>query len=134
MSDHHYHQSAGRFTILIFYYSISIGFQAKAFASRVTKPERRTTIFTGRPSFFASRVAKPECRTTIFTGQPDGLLFYYFISIGFKAGGFLASRTPFPACRFTLLHVGQTYPYIFILTPTLADPQKSRSPVGQQGY
>ena len=48
------------------------------FASRVAKPECRTTIFTGRPAVFASRVAKPECRTTIFTSRPDRLLFYYF--------------------------------------------------------
>ena len=27
---------------------------------------------------FASRVAKPECRTTIFTSRPDCLLFYFF--------------------------------------------------------
>ena len=35
--------------------------------------------------FFASRVAKPECRTTIFTGRPDRLLSYYF-SISFPLG------------------------------------------------
>ena len=48
------------------------------FASRVAKPECQTTMFTGRPAVFASRVAKPECRTTIFTGRPDRLLFYFF--------------------------------------------------------
>ena len=92
MSNHHFHRSAGLFTILLFYYFISIRFQAEVFA-RVAKPECRTTIFTGRPDrlpfycfisirfqaeVFASRVAEPECRTTIFTGRPDRLLFYCF--------------------------------------------------------
>ena len=110
MSNHHFHLSAGPFTVLLFYYFISIRFQAEVFASRVAKPECRTTIFTGRPDrllfyyfmsirfqaeVFASRVAKPECRTAIFTGFSRGVF---------------ASRTAFFACRLTLLHVGQTYP------------------------
>ena len=57
MSNHHFHRSAGPFIILLFYYSISIRFQAEV---------------------VASRVAKPECRTTIFTGRPDRSLFHYF--------------------------------------------------------
>ena len=81
----------------------------KVFASRVAKPECRTTIFTGRPAVFASRVVKPECRTTIFTGRPDRLLFYYFtillfyyfISIRFQAEVF-ASRVAKPECRTTI--------------------------------
>ena len=64
MSNHHFHQSAGPFTILLFYYFISIRFQAEG---------------------FASRVVKPECRTTILTGRPDRLLFYYF-TISFPFG------------------------------------------------
>ena len=78
--------------------------RCKVFASRVAKPECRTTIFTGRPhrllfyyftiSFpfgsrqkvFASRVAKPECRTTIFTGRP----------------AVFASRVAKPECRTTI--------------------------------
>ena len=100
MSNHNFHRSAGPFTILLFllfYYFISIRFQAEVFASRVAKPECRTTIFTGRPAVFASRVAKPECRTTIFTGRPDRLLFYYFyyFTISFPFG----SRQRFFACR-----------------------------------
>ena len=59
--------------------------RCKVFASRVTKPECRTTIFTGRPAVFASRVAKAECRTTIFTSRPDRLLFYY-VTISFPFG------------------------------------------------
>ena len=89
MSNHHFRRSAG------------------IFASRVAKPECRTTIFTGWPGrllfyhyyyfyyfcyflrfyyfssirfqaeVLASRVAKPECPTTIFTSRPDRLLFYY---------------------------------------------------------
>ena len=73
--------------------------RCKVFASRVAKPECRTTIFTGRPAVFASRVAKPESRTTIFTGRPDRLLFYYFyfyyFTISFPSG----SRQRFFACR-----------------------------------
>ena len=99
MSNHHFHRSAGPFTILLFYYFISIRFQAEVFASRVAKPECRTTIFTGRPAVVASRVVKPECRTTIFTGRPAA----------FSRGCF-ASRTAFFACRLTFLHIGQTYP------------------------
>ena len=114
MSNHHFHRSAGPFTILKFYYFISIRFQTEVFASRVAKPECRTTIFTGRPAIFASLVSKPECRTTIFTGRPDRLLFYNF-AISFPFGsrsprGFFASWTVFFACRLTFLHVGQTYP------------------------
>ena len=83
--------------------------RCKVFASRVAKPECRTTIFTGRPAVFASRVAKPECRTTIFASRPDRLLFcyftillfYYFISIRFQAGVF-ASRVAKPECRTTI--------------------------------
>ena len=90
MSNHHFHPSAGPFTILLFYYFISIRFQAEVFASRVAKPECRTTIFTGRPAVFASRVAKPECRTTIFTGRPAAFSRRCF-----------ASRTAFFACRLT---------------------------------
>ena len=121
MSNHHFHQSAGPFTTLLFYHFISIRFQAKGFASRVAKPECRTTIFTGRPAVFASRVAKPECRTTIFTGRPavfasriakpecrttiftgrpDRLLFYYFISIRYSE--VFASRVAKPECRTTI--------------------------------
>ena len=56
-------------------------------------------------TFFASRVAKPECRTTIFTGRPDRLLFllsllYYFISIRFQAEVF-ASGVAKPEFRTT---------------------------------
>ena len=49
MSNHHFHQSAGPFTVLLFYYFMSVRFQAEVFASRVAKPECRTTIFSGRP-------------------------------------------------------------------------------------
>ena len=101
MSNHHFHQSAGPFTILLFYDSISIRFQAGVFASRVAKPECRTTIFTSRPAGFASRVAEPECRTTIFTGRPDRLLFYYFLFIRFQAEVF-ACRVAKPECRATI--------------------------------
>ena len=80
------------------------------FACRAAKPECRTTIFTSRPdrllfhdftiSFplgsrqevFACRASKPECRTSIFTSRSDRFiisLFYFFISIGLQAGGFL---------------------------------------------
>ena len=86
MSNHHLHRSAGPFTILLFYYFISIRFQAEVFASRVAKPECRTTIFTGRPAVVASRVAKPECRTTIFTGRP----------------AVFASQVAKPECRTTI--------------------------------
>ena len=94
MSNHHLHRSADR--LLFYYFTISFPFefQAEVFASRVAKPECRTTIFTGRPAVFASRVAKPECRTTIFTSRPDRLLFYY-LSISFLFG----SRQRFFACR-----------------------------------
>ena len=51
--------------------------RCKVFASRVAKPECRTTVFTGRPAVFASRLAKPECRTTIFTGRPAGRQFLH---------------------------------------------------------
>ena len=96
MSNHHFHQSAGPFTIFLFG-------SKQVFASRVAKPECRTTIFTGRldrllfyyftiscqfgsrQRFFASRVAEPECRTTIFTGRPDRLLFYYFTILLFHS-------------------------------------------------
>ena len=108
--------------MLLFYYFISIGFQAEVFASRVAKPECRTTIFTGRPAVFASRVAKPECRTTIstgrpavfasraakpecrttiFTGGPDRLLSYYF-TISFPLG----SR------QEVILHLGQHFLHV----------------------
>ena len=131
MSNHHFHRSAGPFTILLFllfYYFISIRFQAEVFASRVAKPECRTTIFTdwpavfasrvakpecrttiftGRPAVFASRVAKPECRTATFTGRPDRLLFCYFhyftisFPFGFQAEVF-ASQVAKPECRTTI--------------------------------
>ena len=65
------------------YYFISVRFQAEVFASRVAKPECRTTIFTGRPAVYYS--------TTI----------YYFISIRFQAEVF-ASRVAKPACRLTI--------------------------------
>ena len=45
--------------VLLFYYLISI--QAKVFASRVAKPECRTTIFTGRPD---------SLRVFLHLGQP----------------------------------------------------------------
>ena len=112
----------------------------------------------GRPAVFASRLAKPECRTTIFTGRPDRLLFCMsahvfcmssrqsytsaaprhfpevflhlgppFLHVGSRflhveppilhvrrtpafSRGFFASGTAFFACRLTFLHVGQTYP------------------------
>ena len=104
------------------YYFISIRFQAEVFASRVAKPECRTTIFTGRPAVyystiiyyfisirfqaevFASWVAKPECRTTIFTGWPAvyySTIIYYFISVRFQAEVF-ASRVAKPECRTTI--------------------------------
>ena len=93
MSDHHFHWSAGPFTVLLFYYFISTGFQAEV----------------------ASGVAKPDCRATIFTCRPDRLLFYYFtISFPLRSRQevLFASRTAFPACQLTFLHVGQMYPYI----------------------
>ena len=102
MSNRHFiGRTVYYFTILLYF--IFIRFQTEVFASRVAKPECRTTIFTGRPAVFASRVAKPECRTTIFTGRPDRLLFYYF-TISFPFGSrsprvFFASRTAFFACR-----------------------------------
>ena len=49
MSNHHFHRSAGPFTILLFYYFISTRFQAEVFASRVAKHECRTTIVIGWP-------------------------------------------------------------------------------------
>ena len=126
MSNHHFHRSAGPCTILLLYYFISIRFQTEIFASRVAKPECRTTIFIGRPAIFASRVAKPECRTTIFISWPDRLLFYCF-TISFPFGsrsprGFFASRTAFFACRLTFLHVGQTYPSFAVLETRHRDP------------
>ena len=102
------------------------------FASRVAKPECRTTILTGRPGrlqfyyftileFFcftsirfqarvlAARVAKPECRTTIFTGRPDRLLFHYFTILVFYCfisiwfqARVLAARVAKPECRTTI--------------------------------
>ena len=104
MSNHHFHLSAGPFTILLFYYFISIRFQAEVFASRVGKPECRTTVFAGPPAVFAARVTKHECRTTIFhrsVGPFTILLFYYFISIRFQAEVF-ASRVAKPECRTTI--------------------------------
>ena len=120
MSNHHFHQSAGPFTTLLFYHFISIRFQAEVFASRVAKPECRTTIFTGWPAVFASRVAKPECRTTTFTGRPAVFAsrvakpecrttIFTGRPAAFSRGCF-ASRTAFFACRLTFLHVGQAYP------------------------
>ena len=102
MSNHHFHRSAGPFTILLFHFH-STRFQTKVFASRVAKPECRTTIFTCRPAVFASRVAKPECRTAISTSRPDRLLFYYLIStpLGSKQRVF-ASRVAKPECRTTI--------------------------------
>ena len=135
MWNHHFHQSARPFTILLFYYFISIRFQAEVFASRVAKPECRTTIFTSRPhrllfyyfisirfqeEVFASRVANPECRTTIFTGRPavfasrvakpECLTTIFTSRPDAFSRVFFASRTAFFACRLTFLHVGQTYP------------------------
>ena len=96
MSNHHFHRSAGPFTILLFYYFVSIRFQAEVFA----------------------RVANPECRTTIFTGRPDRLLFYCF-AISFPFGSrqrflHLGSRNlnvepPFSA-------VGRTLPGFFCIS------------------
>ena len=91
------------FTILLFYDFISIQFQAEVFASRVTKP---------------------ECRTTIFTGRPDRLLFtisnlLFYISFPFGSRQWflhLGSRNlnvepPFSLVGWTLpkkfLHLGQ---------------------------
>ena len=62
MSNHHFHRSAGPFTILRFYCFISIRFQAEV---------------------FTSRVARPECRTTIFTGRPDRLFYDFTVSFPF---------------------------------------------------
>ena len=127
MSNHHFHRSSGPFTILLFYYFISIRFQAEVFASRVAKPECRTTIFTGPPDrllfyyctisfpfgsrqrFFPFRVAKPERQTTIFTGWLGSPRFFF------------ASRTTNPACRLTFLHVGQTYPNHFELEEVVSE-------------
>ena len=76
------------------------------------------TIFTGRPAVFASRVAKPECRTTIFTSRPDRLRFYYF-TISFPFGSrqrflHLGSRNLNVEPPFS--PVGRTvYDFIFLL-------------------
>ena len=112
MSNHHFHRSAGRPAV---------------FASRLAKPECRTTIFTGRPDrllfflfyyfisirfrteVFASRLAKPECRTTIFTGRPAGRQFLHlglrnlnveppFSPVG-RTVYYFACRLTFFACR-----------------------------------
>ena len=67
-------------------------------------PARRPTIFTGRSAVSASRVAKPDCRTTIFTGRLHRLLFYYF-TISFPFGSrqrFSASRVAKTDCRTTI--------------------------------
>ena len=74
LNNHHFHRSAGPFTVLLFYYFISIRFQAEVFASRVAKPECRTTIFPGRPDsprvFVASRTTNPTCGLTfLHVGQ-----------------------------------------------------------------
>ena len=130
MSNHHFHQSAGPFTILLFCYFISIRFQAEVFASRVAKPECRTTIFTGRPAVFASRVAKPECRTTIFTSRPDRLLFYYFISSRFQAEVF-ASRVAKPECRTTIF-TGR--PAVFASRVAKPECRTTISPAGRTVY
>ena len=109
--------------------------RCEVFASRVAKPECRSTIFTGRPAVFASRVAKPECRTTIFTGRPVRLLFYYF-TISFPLG----SRQRFFACRAAnptrpphpsifqrfFLHLGQPFLHVgsrFACRPNLSRPR-----------
>ena len=101
MSNHHFHRSAGPFTILLFYYFISI----------------RCYLISIRfqAEVVASRVAKPECRTTIFTGRPDRLLFYYF-TISFPFGSrqkflHLGSRNlnvepPFSPVGRLFLHLG----------------------------
>ena len=90
-----------RFQAEVFFASFTnfIRFQAEVLASRVAKPEYRTTIFTVRPAAFASRVAKPECRTTIFTGRPDRLLFYYFTNFIRLQAEVFASRVAKPDCR-----------------------------------
>ena len=134
MSNHHLHRSAGPFTILpflLFYYFTSIRFQAEVFASRVAKPECRTTIFTGPPAVFASRVAKPECRTTIFTSRPDRLLFYYlyyFVSIRFQAEVFcMSGRQSYTSAApqhfpEVFWHLGQPFLHVgsrFCMSPKL---------------
>ena len=101
-----FHQSAGPFILFYYftlYYFMSIRFQAGGFASRAINKAHRPAIFTNRPdrlivSFpLGSRqeVLAPACRPAIFTMQSAGpfaiLLFYYFISIRFQAGGFCIS-------------------------------------------
>ena len=105
MSNHHFHRSAGPFTILLFYYfSFPLGSRHRFLHlgsqnlhvrppfSQVGRPflhfECRTTIFTGwvPGRGFASRVAKPACRPTIFTGRP----------------AVFASRVAKPECRTTI--------------------------------
>ena len=91
----------GRPDRLLFYYFISIWVQAGVFciSGRKTSAGPFTIylftisfLFGSRQEVFASRAAaKPACRPAIFTGRPDRLLFYYFISIGFQAGGFCIS-------------------------------------------
>ena len=55
------------------------------------------------------------CRPVIFTCRPDRLLFYYFISIGFQAGGFYISgrKTCMSARHFA--PGGRTVCYVTIL-------------------
>ena len=121
MSNHHFHQSVGPFTVLFFYDCISIRFQAKVFASRVATPECRTTIFTSRPDrlrFYYFTISFPFGSRQRFlhrgsrnlnveppfqqsAGPFTILLFYDFISIRFQAEVF-ASRVAKPECRTTI--------------------------------
>ena len=64
--------------------------RCNVFASRAANPACRPAIFSSRPDAFASRAATPACRPAIFTSRPGPftiVLFYYFISIRFQAGG-----------------------------------------------
>ena len=82
ISARHLHQSAGPLTVYYFPILFQLG---------------------SRQDIVAPPAAKPACRPAIFTRRPDNLLiyllfscfpiflFYYFISIGFQAGGFCIS-------------------------------------------
>ena len=99
------------FMILRFYYFISIGFQARGFCISAARPACRppfapvggpftiSLLHGSKQEVFASRAAKPACQPASrkllhlgfhrSAGPFTILLFYYFISIGFQAGGFL---------------------------------------------
>ena len=78
MSAHHFHQSAGPFTTLLFYYFISIGFKAGGFCISGRKTCMSAHHFLRSPGRFCIRAAKPACRPSIFTSRLDRTLFYSF--------------------------------------------------------